>query len=82
MSLTGKKIYTSHVFTWAQLFVGRLALNPGFNFNLGFFFFYLTTFYWIIFSTLYRASSHQIVDGKNLPEFVFLAFLSLNSHSH
>ena len=43
----------------AQLFEGRLALNPGFLFLCS------KAFPRIIFSVLFRASNHQLVDKKN-----------------
>jgi len=43
----------------AQLFEGRLALNPGF------FFFCSEAFFRIIFLLFLRASNHQLVDKKN-----------------
>ena len=49
----------------------QIDANPGLNFNLGFFFFCLKTFFWIIFSLLFRASNHQIVGKRNKTEFAF-----------
>ena len=49
----------------AELFEGRLELNPGLNLNRGFFFLCLKAFSWIIFSVIFRASNHQLVDKKN-----------------
>ena len=49
----------------AQLFEGRLALNPGFNFNPGLFFFSSKAFSCTIFSILFRVANHQIVNKKN-----------------
>ena len=46
-------------FTRAQLFKGRLALNPGFSFLCS------KAFSRIIFSVIFRASNHQLVDKKN-----------------
>ena len=43
---------------WAQLFKGRLALNPGLNLTL-------VSFSQIIFSVILRASNHQLIDKKN-----------------
>ena len=43
----------------AQLFEGRLALNPGF------FFWRSKAFSRVIFSVVFRASNHQLVDKKN-----------------
>ena len=43
----------------AQLFESRLALNPGF------FFLFSKAFSRIIFSVIFRASNHQLVDKKN-----------------
>ena len=45
--------------TWAQLFEGRLTLNPGF------FFLCSKAFTRIIFSVIFRASNHQLVDKSN-----------------
>ena len=53
-----------------------MSTNPGLNFNLGFLFFCLKTFFWIIFSLLFRASNHQIVDKKIKTEFAFQTFIS------
>ena len=44
--------------TWAQLFESRLALNPGF------FFLGSKAFCRVIFSAIFRASNHQLVDKK------------------
>ena len=49
----------------AQLFEGRLALNPGVKFNRCLFFLRLKVFSRIIFSAVFRASNHQLVDKKN-----------------
>ena len=43
----------------AQLFEGRLALNPGFSFLCS------KAFSRIIFSVIFRAFNHQLVDKKN-----------------
>ena len=43
----------------AQLFEGLLALNPGFSFLCS------KAFSRIIFSVIFRASNHQLVDKKN-----------------
>ena len=48
-----------------------ISANTGLNFNPGFFFFCLKAFSWMIFSILFRASNHQIVDEKNKSEFAF-----------
>ena len=53
----GQVINTSN--SWAQLFEGRLALNPGF------FFLCSQAFSRIFFSAIFRASNHQLVDQKN-----------------
>ena len=53
-SLSGLKL----VF-WAELFEGRLALK------LDFFFLCSKAFSRIIFSAIFRASNHQLVDKKN-----------------
>ena len=59
----------------AQLVESHSA-NLGLNFNLGFFFFLTKAFSWIIFSTPFRVSNHQILDKKNYTEFAFQAFIS------
>ena len=46
-------------FSWAQLFEGQLALNPGF------FFWYSKAFARIIFAVIFRASNYQLVHKKN-----------------
>ena len=43
----------------AHLFEGRLALDPGFSFLCS------KAFSRIIFSVIFRASNHQLVDKKN-----------------
>ena len=55
---------------------GPISANPGLNYNPGFFFFCLKAFSRIIFSILFRASNHQIVDKKNKTEFAFSGFIS------
>ena len=42
-----------------------VSANPGLNFNPGFFFFLSKAHYRIIFSILFRVSSHQIVGKEN-----------------
>ena len=49
----------------AQLFEGRLALNPGINLTLVSFSLCSKAFFWIIFSVIFRASNHQLVDRRN-----------------
>ena len=49
----------------------RISANPGLNFNPGFYFFCSKGFFRIIFSILFRASNHQIVNKKNKTEFAF-----------
>ena len=51
--------HLSYLRSRAQLFEGRLASNPGF------FFLCCKAFSGIIFSVIFRASSHQLVDKKN-----------------
>ena len=51
--------YKVYLIVWAQLFESRLALNPGF------FFLCSKAFSRIIFSAIFRASNHQLVDKKN-----------------
>ena len=58
-------IYHSAV-TWAQLFEGRLALNPGF------FFLCLKAFSRLIFCAIFRAPNHQLLDKKELKVKCFL----------
>ena len=64
----------------AQLFEGRLALNPGLNFNPGFSFFCLKAFSRIIFSVIFRAFNHQLVDKKIKTEILFIKLSNLNSN--
>ena len=42
-----------------------ISTNPGLHFDLGFFIFCSKAYSWIIFSILFRASSHQIGDKTN-----------------
>ena len=42
-----------------------LALNRGVKFNPDFLFLCSKAFSWIIFSVIFRASNHQLVDKKN-----------------
>ena len=42
-----------------------VSINPGLNFNPGFFFFLSKAHYGIIFSILFRVSNHQIVGKEN-----------------
>ena len=44
---------------------GPIPANPGLNFNSSFFFFYSKAFSRIIFSIIFRASNHQVVDRQN-----------------
>ena len=46
-----------------------VSVNPGLNFNAGFFIFLSKALSWIIFSILFRVSNHQVV-GKET-EFKF-----------
>ena len=46
-----------------------ISANPELNFNLGFYTSLFDSLFGIIFSTLYGASNHQIVDKKNSTEF-------------
>ena len=55
----------SPVFSRAQLFESRLALNPGLNLTQVFFLLCSKAFSRIIFSAIFRASNHQLVDKKN-----------------
>ena len=57
----------------AQLFEGRLGFNPGF------FFLCSKAFSQIIFSVIFRASNHQLVDKKNSNEMLF-KLSNLNSN--
>ena len=54
-----------HIFSWDRLFKGRLALNPGLNLTPVSFFLCSKVFSRIIFSVIFRASNHQLVDKKN-----------------
>ena len=47
------------------LFEDRLALNPGLNLTLVFFFLCSKAFSRIIFSLIFTAPNHQLVDKKN-----------------
>ena len=49
---------------WAQLFEGRLALNPGLNLARVSFSF-VKAFSRTIFSDIHRTSNHQLVDKNN-----------------
>ena len=51
------------------VFLKPISANPGLNFNLGFYTSLFDSLFGIIFSTLYGASNHQIVDKKNSTEF-------------
>ena len=42
-----------------------VSVNPGLNFNAGFFIFLSKALSWIIFSILFRVSNHQIVGKEN-----------------
>ena len=53
-----------------------ISANLGLNVNPGFFFFRSKAFSRIIFSSLFRASHHQIVGKKNKTEFAFQTFIS------
>ena len=56
-----------------------VSANLGLNFNPGFFFFLSKAHYRIIFSILFRVSSHQIVGKENSTEFAFkLSYPSSN----
>ena len=56
-----------------------ISANPGWNFNAGFFLFCLKAFSRIIFSLLFRASNHQLVDKKNkLNLLLRLSYLNSN----
>ena len=63
-------LYNRRLVIWAQLFESRLALNPGF------FFWRSKAFCRVIFSVIFRASNHQLVDKKNYNWNAFLAFKS------
>ena len=43
-----------------------ISVNPGLNFNPGFFFFRLKAFYRTIFPILFRSSNHQAADQREL----------------
>ena len=53
------------------VFQKLISANQGLNFNLGFYTSLFDSLSGIIFSTLYGASNHQIVDKKNHTEFSF-----------
>ena len=59
------EIYTGIAEVRAQLFKGRLALNPGLNLTPVSFFLCSKVFSGIIFSVIFRASNHEPVDKKN-----------------
>ena len=61
LQFTSKRGYV----TWAQLFEGRLALNPGAKFNPSFTLLCSKAFSRIIFCAIFRASNLQLVDKKN-----------------
>ena len=65
LGLFTKRFISSLLYYWAELFEGRLALNPGLNFNPGLFFFPSKAFSLKIFSILFRVANRQIVDKKN-----------------
>ena len=50
---------SSYIAIWVQLFEARLALKPGL------FFLCSKAFSTIIFSVIFRAYNHQLVDKKN-----------------
>ena len=50
---------------WAQMFEGRLVLNPGLNLTRVSLFCVQKPFFRIIFSVIFRAFNHQLVDKKN-----------------
>ena len=53
------------------VFQKLISANQGLNFNLGFYTSLFDSLSGIIFSSLYGASNHQIVDKKNHTEFSF-----------
>ena len=52
-----------------------ISVNPGLNFNPGFFFYCSKVFSRVISSLLFRASNHQIVGINNKTEFASQAFI-------
>ena len=62
---TYKYDIVSLVVSRAQLFEDRLALNPGLNLTRVSFFLCSKEFSRIIFSVIFRASNHQLVDKRN-----------------
>ena len=57
--IVSKKGYFLYFVVLAQLLEGRLTLNPGFLFWRS------KAFSGVIFSVIFRASNHQLVDKKN-----------------
>ena len=53
------------------VFQKLISVNQGLNFNLGFYTSLFDSLPGIIFSSLYGASNHQIVDKKNHTKFSF-----------
>ena len=53
----------------SPVFRKPISAKRGLNFNLGFYTSLFDSLFGIIFSTLYGASNHQIVDKKNYTEF-------------
>ena len=61
------------MYYWAQLYDGRLAINPGF------FFLFSKAFSRIIFSVIFKASNNQLVENKIEFELIFkLPYLNSN----
>ena len=55
-----------------------VSVNPGLNFNVGFFIFLSKALSRIIFSILFRVSNHQIVGKENLTEFALACVASVS----
>ena len=71
-----QEVYLDDLRNRAQLFEGRLPLNPMLNFNLGLFIPLFKSLFGIISCLIFRASNNNILDKKNSTEFSFKAIRS------
>ena len=72
-----------HPVLQGPVFRKPISANPGLNFNLDFYTSLFDSLFGIIFSTLYGASNHQIVDKKNSTEFSLKASRAeIRFHTH
>ena len=72
-----------HPVLQGPVFRKPISTNPGLNFNLDFYTSLFDSLFGIIFSTLYGASNHQIVDKKNSTEFSLKASRAeIRFHTH